>query len=187
MFLVLRRNTAFWTRAPLPVPGWRTTFEHDPAVFQYYAGEGLQLQPLASWGRANGLAAACLRSLRAERPDRPCRRRRLAQTLDRLVALGARRGGFLAWEHYFAYGGGAAPWISGMAQATAIQALARGARALGDPHYARAATRALGAFEQPPPTGVAVRAPGGRHYLMYSFSPGLRILNGDLQLSLIHI
>ena len=24
-------------------------------------------------------------------------------------------------------------------------------------------------------------APGGSHYLMYSFSPGLRILNGDLQ------
>ena len=29
--------------------------------------------------------------------------------------------------------------------------------------------------------GVSVPAPGGRHYLMYSFSPGLRILNGDLQ------
>jgi len=68
-----------------------------------------------------------------------------------------------------------------MVQGTAIQALARGHRALGDDRHARAARRALGAFEAPPPAGIAVRAPGGRHYLMYSFSPTLRILNGDLQ------
>ena len=43
------------------------------------------------------------------------------------------------------------------------------------------AVRALGAFRAPPPVGVRVAAPGGSHYLMYSFSPGLRILNGDLQ------
>jgi hypothetical protein len=43
------------------------------------------------------------------------------------------------------------------------------------------ARRALGAFEQPPPAGVSVPAPGGRHYLLYSFAPGYRVLNGDLQ------
>ena len=181
VFLVLRRNTTFWRTAPLPAPGLRTTFARDPAVFQYYAGQGLALQPLASWGKANGLAAACLRSLRAARPDVPCRRRQLTRTLDRLIGLGARRGGYLAWEHYFAYGGGRAPWVSGIVQGTAIQALARGHRALGGTRYARAARRALGAFEAPPPAGVSVRARGGRHYLMYSFSPTLRILNGDLQ------
>lgn len=181
VFLVLRRNAGFWNRAPLPVPGQRTIFGSDPVVFQYYAGQGMQLQPLASWGRVNGLAAACLRSLRAARPLGPCRRRRLAGMLDRLTALGVRRGGYLAWEHYFAYGGGQAPWVSGMVQGTAIQALARGRRALGFRRHARAAKRALGAFELPPPTGVAVRTRGGRHYLMYSFAPSLRILNGDLQ------
>ena len=38
-----------------------------------------------------------------------------------------------------------------------------------------------GAFETPPPAGVAVAAPGGRRYVMYSFAPALQILNGELQ------
>ena len=32
---------------------------------------------------------------------------------------------FIAWEDAFAFGGGSPPWMSGMAQATGIQALAR--------------------------------------------------------------
>jgi hypothetical protein len=181
-FLILRRNTAFWLRDALPAAGFRTQFGRDPAVFQYYPGRGLQLQALASWGRANGLAGACLRASSGMRRRAACPgATELRRTLDALLRLGTRRGGFLAWESYFAWGGGAPGWISGMTQSTAIQALARGATALGDPHYAAAARRALGAFEQPPPVGVSVPAPGGEHYLMYSFAPGLRILNGDLQ------
>jgi hypothetical protein len=65
-----------------------------------------------------------------------------------------------------------------MTQGTAIQALARGARALHEHRWLLTARRALGAFEQPPPVGVA--APGGS-YVMYSFAPDLRILNGFLQ------
>jgi hypothetical protein len=68
-----------------------------------------------------------------------------------------------------------------MAQATAAQALARGARALGEPRYRETALSALGAFDAPPPVGVSVRSGAGREYLMYSFSPGLHILNGFLQ------
>jgi hypothetical protein len=68
-----------------------------------------------------------------------------------------------------------------MAQATAIQALARGAVALQEARYARAARQALGAFQTAPPAGVAVPAPVGRHYVMYSFAPTMRILNGELQ------
>jgi D-glucuronyl C5-epimerase C-terminus len=182
MFLILRRNTSFWTQAPLPAPGFRAQFGTDPAVFQYYPGRGLQLQALASWGRANGEAKACLRDSAGARRRLPCAAApALRRTLDGLLALGSRRSGFLTWEYYFGWAGGTPPWISGMAQATAIQALARGAVALQAPRYARAAQRALGAFEQPPPAGVSVPAPGGRHYLMYSFAPSLRILNGDLQ------
>jgi hypothetical protein len=180
-FLVLRTNTRFWSRAPLPAAGWRTSPDADPAVFQYYPGHGLQLQPLASWGRANAIAGACLAALRSRTGRDRCRSAALARSLDRLSALGARRGGYLAWEYYFAYGSGSPPWVSGMTQATAIQALARGYRALGNARWRRAAVRALGAFELAPPLGVSVRAPGGRHYLLYSFSPSHRVFNGGLQ------
>ena len=71
--------------------------------------------------------------------------------------------------------------MSGMAQATAVQALSRAAVALDAPRYARLARRALGAFETPPPAGVAVPTAGGRRYVMYSFAPSLQILNGELQ------
>ncbi len=180
-FLVLRTNTRFWARSPMPAAGWRTSPDSDPAVFQYYPGHGLQLQPLASWGRANAVAGACLAALRSRTTKDRCRSAQLARSLDRLTALGARRSGYLAWEYYFAYGSGSPPWVSGMTQATAIQALARGYRALGKTRWRRAALRALGAFEQAPPSGVSVAGAGGRHYVLYSFAPSHRVFNGGLQ------
>lgn len=180
-FLVLRTNARFWAREPIPAAGWRTSPDTDPAIFQYYPGHGLQLQPLASWGRANAVAGACLAAQRSRTKRDRCRSAQLARSLDRLSALGARRSGYLAWEYYFAYGSGAPPWVSGMTQATAVQALARGYRALGKARWRRAALSALGAFEQPPPSGVSVRAPGGRHYALYSFAPSHLVFNGGLQ------
>jgi hypothetical protein len=180
-FLVLRNNTSFWARAPLPASGFRTTFGRDPAIFQYYPGHGMQLQPLASWGRANALAGACLKAIQTRSRKHPCRKAALTASLDRLAGLAATRSGYLAWEYYFAYGSGTPPWVSGMTQATAAQALARGYKALGFKRWKRTAVSALGAFQQPPPYGVSVPAPGGAHYLLYSFAPGYRVLNGDLQ------
>jgi D-glucuronyl C5-epimerase-like protein len=173
VFLNLRRNTRTWTLAPFPRAGERRGFGSDPAVFQYVPGRGMQLHPLASWGQLNARMRVCLRS---RCPERELRRR-----LDALARLAARRGRFVAWEYYYDYAQGTPPWMSGMAQATAVQALARAARAFGAPRYARIAQRALGAFETPPPTGVAVPSDGGRRFVMYSFAPTLRILNGELQ------
>src|SRR5215207_2787263 len=68
-----------------------------------------------------------------------------------------------------------------MAQATAVQALSRGARVLDRERYRRVVRRALGAFTTPPPAGVAVPSSGGARYVMYSFAPSLQILNGELQ------
>ena len=178
VFLVLRRNTQFWTHAAMPAAAHRTTFGRDPAVFQYYPGHGIQLQPLASWGKANWLAGECMRARAKARRRSACPVAELRRTIDGLLALAARRGaGFPAWEHYFSWGGGSPPWISGMTQATAVSALARAARALDEPRWRRAAHRALEAFETPPPVGVD----GGDHFLMYSFAPSLRIFNGELQ------
>ena len=174
VFLNLRRNTRTWTQSAFPRAAERRTFGSDPAVFQYVPGEGMQLHPLASWGQVNARLRACLSGGR-------CAQRDLRARLDRLARLGARRGGFRAWEYYYDYAQGTPPWMSGMAQATAVQALARAARAFRAPRYARVARQALGAFETPPPAGVAVPAAGGRRFVMYSFAPSLQILNGELQ------
>jgi hypothetical protein len=135
VFRTLRRNDEFWRRAALPAPGERTTFGDDPAVFQYYPGRGMQLQQLAGWGRVNARLGVCLAGRSRHQRDvlaaigndgsGACARRRLTRALDRLIELGARRDSFIAWEYYFSFGGGTPPWISGMAQGTAIQALAR--------------------------------------------------------------
>ncbi|MFP5364152.1 MAG: D-glucuronyl C5-epimerase family protein [Thermoleophilia bacterium] len=177
VFLTVRRNREFWTSRALPRPGARLTFPRDPVVFEYYSGRGLAIQPLASFGKANALAGACVRSAARHR----CRPAALRRLLGRMVDLGTERGGFLAWEYFFRFGRGAPPWISAMTQATGAQALARGRRALGEVRFARAARRALGAFDRPPPVGVAVRTARGARYAMYSFAPRLRIYNGELQ------
>src|SRR4051794_17949878 len=95
VFLVLRRNREYWTRtATLPVAHDRTTFGRDPAVFQYYPGQGMQLQQLAAWGRVNARLGLCLRGGR-------CPRALLRRQVNRLAGLAAKRDRFLAWEYYF--------------------------------------------------------------------------------------
>lgn len=177
VFLTLRRNRDFWTRRALPGAGRRFTFGRDPVVFQYYPGSGMALQPLASFGRASAMATLCLQHDTRYR----CRPRALNRLLGRMLALAADRGGFRAWEYYFRFDGGAPPWISAMTQATAAQALSRAGRALREQRYEDAALGALGAFETSPPVGVGLRTGSGRRYVMYSFDPGTRILNGELQ------
>jgi hypothetical protein len=179
LFLTLERNTEFWRSRPFPAQGARLSLGTSPVIFQYYRGEGLQLQPLANFARANALYNACVGQ--DTRPGVPCRRGALRDLLDAMVALGVQRGGFTAWEYYFEFGGGRPPWVSGLAQGTAIQALARASALLQEPSYLEVARGALGAFEQGPPVGVRVPADGGNHYLIYSFSPRLRVLNGFLQ------
>jgi D-glucuronyl C5-epimerase-like protein len=194
LFLQLQRNTEHWLRNGPPVrrgpqpkvkpctggngsPDTRRMFGDDPVVFQWYPGQGLQIQQLATAGTVNALAKACLQP---EDTKAECDPDQFRRGVDRLVFLAANRG-FLAWEYYFAFGGGSPPWISGLAQATAMQALSRGSTYFKDAKYLDTARRALGAFRTSPPRGVRVRAGRGSHYLIYSFDPGLRVLNGFLQ------
>jgi len=55
--------------------------------------------------------------------------------------------------------------------------LVRGAALLGEPRFLDAARAAVGAFAAAPPTGVRARSGAGDHFLLYSFAPGLRVLN----------
>ena len=177
VFLQLERNRQYWPRKPYPAPGDQVSFRGSEILFQYFAGEGLQLHPLSTFKKANHLHGFC------ERKEPTCDEAALRRILDEMTALAVNRGrGFIAWEYLFYFGGGVPPWMSGMAQATGIQALGRASQLLNEPKYAETARRALGAFTTAPPTGVRTTGPaGGVHYLQYSFAPRLYIFNAFLQ------
>lgn len=167
LMLTVQRNREAWCCAPLPPNGQRRTFGRSPLVWQHYLGQGWQIQWLATFGKANALWS--FKKKDAE----------LQALLDEAIALAAPRAGGIAWEYLFTFGGGSPPWASGMAQATGIQALSRAAVRLGRPEYFTAARQALGIFRRKPPTGVRVTVgPGRSHYLLYSFAPRQRVLNG---------
>ena len=168
LFLTLDRNREWWSASPSIANGQRITFTGSELVFQYYRGQGIQIQPLANFGKANSYWARKRES-------------RLRNLLDELIPLASDRGGTLAWEYYFAFGGGVPPWTSGMSQGTAVQALGRAADLLGEPAYRDLALRALGSFELAPPVGVRMPTPAGAHYLLYTFDTDLLVLNGFLQ------
>jgi hypothetical protein len=177
LMLILQRNTQYWPRQPFPSDRDHVMFRDSRLIFEYYAGEGLQLQPLVNFKQANLMHGACVKHT-----GEPCDRAGLRQLLRELIRTSTRRGGFRTWEYYFEFGGGRPPWISGMAQATAIQAFGRASQLLGAPSYLAHARAALGAFRKPPPVGVRTTGPfGGTHYLQYSFAPGLFIINAFLQ------
>jgi len=174
-FLQLSRNTQFWRRHG--VPGADVKFRGSELLYRYFTGHGLQIHPLANFVKANKLHGACTKGTGS------CSRRRLRRLLDELSKLAVRRHRrFVAWEYQFHFGGGSPPWMSGMAQGTAIQALARGSQLLHRPRYLATARKALRGFSTRPPAGVKARGPlGGRHYLQYSFDRRLFIFNAFTQ------
>jgi hypothetical protein len=169
LWLTLDRNLQFWSTGASLRSGQRLEFEGSELVWQYYPGQGLQLQILGNFGKLNGLWGAK-------------RNARLATMLDELLPLAAERAGGLAWEYYFRFDSGRPPWVSGIAQGTAVQALARAAQRLHrQADVLPIAKRALAIFRKRTPTGVRVPAAHGDNYVMYSFAPRLRILNGFIQ------
>lgn len=168
LFATLARNHQWWTTGSLLGYGQRVEFSDSELVWEYYPGQGIQLQVLGTFGKANGLWMAGDGT-------------KLRALLDEMIPLAASRGGALAWEYYFAFGGGTPPWTSGMAQATGIQALARAGQLLGDPLYLKTAGRALKLFSLPAPVGVRVPAPAGARYLLYSFDRGQLVVNAEIQ------
>jgi len=168
LFETVARNRQWWSDGPLLNNGARVSFAGSRLVWQFYAGEGLQIQWLGTFGKANGLwQGGYDTSLRA--------------LLDEALALAAQRAGGIAWEYLFRFDGGRPPWVSALAQGTGLQAFSRAAVRFGEPRYFEAARAGLGIFRAAPPSGVRVATPAGAHYLIYSFAPGLRVLNGFTQ------
>jgi hypothetical protein len=168
LFATLARNRQWWTTGSLLGYGQRVEFSDSELVWEYYPGEGIELQVLGTFGKANGLWMA--------KSDA-----KLRALLDEMVPMAAQRGPALAWEYYFDFDSGAPPWTSGMAQATGIQALSRAAKRLGEAVYLETARRALKLFSLPPPVGVRVATPIGARYLLYSFAPGEIVVNATVQ------
>src|SRR3954452_12257138 len=168
VFATLEANTSWWSAGFVPSPGARVSVDGSPVIWQYYPGQGIELQMLANFGKANALWAgkkkAALRAL-----------------LDQLIPLAADRGGWPAFEYYFKFGGGKPPWTSSISQGTAVQALARAGQLLDDGGLTGWAQLLLGAFEQPPPAGVRQDTPSGPFSLIYSFAPNMLVINAHLQ------
>ncbi len=169
VFLTLQRNRAWWATSPLPFAGQRVTFAPSQIVWQFYPGQGWQIQWLGTFGKANALWM-----VRTRDGD-------LRRLLDEALGLATKRAGGIAFEYLFHFDGGRPPWVSGLAQGTGLSALARGAVRLKDTKYFDAARSALGIFKVTPPTGVLDKTVAGSHYLQYSYASKLHIVNGFTQ------
>lgn len=170
-FLTLRRNREWWTTSSLLSYGQRVTFPGSSMIWQSYPGQGIQVQWLATFGKANALMSGGRKAFDPQ----------LRQLLEETTALAAPRAGGIAWESWFTFNGGRPPWVSALTQGTALQAYSRAAVHLHRPSLFDVARSALGIFRAAPPKGVRVGTDAGAHQLIYSFAPKLLVLNGFAQ------
>jgi D-glucuronyl C5-epimerase C-terminus len=168
VFTTLDANRTWWSAGTIPSSGARVSVGGSPVIWQYYPGQGIELQMLANFGKVNALWSGRKKTA-------------LRALVDQLIPLAADRGGWPAFEYYFKFGGGKPPWTSSISQGTAVQSLARTGQMLADPGYTGWAQQLLGAFEQPPPAGVRQDTPSGPFYLLYSFNPTMLVINAHLQ------
>jgi hypothetical protein len=170
LFLTLGYNRQWWASGTVPSPGSYVEFSDSELVWEYYAGQGIELQVLGTFGKADGLYTAGA----ADYPQ-------MESLLAQMIPLAVNRGGGPVWEYYFQFGGGKPPWTSAMSQGTGIEALTRAYLATHDPSYLQLAHQALALFTAPPPVGVRVSTPLGARYVQYTFTPGTSIINAFLQ------
>ncbi len=169
VMLTLESNVQWWSHEPLPAADQHVSVPGSHLVWEYYPGQGIEIQWLATFGEANGYY------------DDGHENAQLREVLEEAIPLATQRAGGIAWEYFFHFDGGAPPWTSGLSQGTALQALSRGYVRLKEPAFLTAAKQALGIFQTPPPAGVRVAQPAGTLYAEYTYAPTDRILNGFIQ------
>ena len=175
IFLTVNRNVQWWTTGVIPASGQDVEFSGSQIVWEYYPGQGIELQVLGTFGKADGLYTGGDYS-------------QMLSLVNEMVPLAASRNGALTWEYLFQFENGVPPWTSAMSQGTAIEALTRASKAStaqgnasAAANYLSVAHQALAILEQPPPEGVAVQASHGTRFLLYSFNPNELVINGFLQ------
>jgi hypothetical protein len=169
IFLTLENNRKWWTTEPLLASGTRVSFPGSKIVWEYYGGQGIEIQWLGTFGEGNGYFLSGRENAN------------LHQLLAEVLPLATKRAGGIAWEYMFQFDGGKPPWTSGLSQGTALQVLARSWSRFKEPALLTAAQQALGIFETAPSNGVQVKTPAGSEYAEYTYAPGDRILNGFIQ------
>jgi hypothetical protein len=170
LFRQLDANRVWFAASGPPKPVARVSVPGDPLVYAYYPGHGLQFQPLFNWSKVNGYWFA---------KDYAG----MQEMIDGLAKLAVPQPhGWVSWEYAFDYPGSRAPWLSGMAQGVAVQALARAWQATHDPADLALARRALPGLGLPLAAGGLLgRSRAGRWWPLYASNPTLRVLNGDMQ------
>ena len=168
LFLTLERNRTWWTTGSLLASRVRITFPGSKLIWEYYSGQGIEIQWLDTFGEGNGFYSGGQNN-------------NLKQLVAELIPLATKRAGGIAWEYMFQFDGGLPPWTSGLSQGTALQVLSRDFSRFKEPAVLTAAQEALGIFKTPPPNGVRVTSSLGAHYLEYTYAPTDRILNGEIQ------
>src|SRR5205085_11874674 len=78
LFLTLDSNRRWWTSGPIPSARQLIEFQGSQLAWEYYPGQGIELQVLATFGRADGMYTAG-RSHYAQ----------LRQLLDEMIPLAA--------------------------------------------------------------------------------------------------
>jgi D-glucuronyl C5-epimerase C-terminus len=169
IFLTLEKNRQWWTTQPLVSSRVRVSFPPSKLVWEYYAGQGIQIQWLGTFGEANGYYLSGHENTN------------LRQLLSEVLPLASSRAGGIAWEYMFHFDGGSPPWTSGLSQGTALQVMARAWSRFKEPVYLTAAQQALGIFQTAPSKGVRVKTAAGAEYAEYTYAPSDRILNGFIQ------
>jgi hypothetical protein len=168
LFLTLERNRTWWTTGPSLASRVRVSFPGSKLVWEYYVGQGIEIQWLGTFGEGNGFYSGGQNA-------------NLKQLVSELLPLATKRAGGIAWEYMFQFDGGLPPWTSGLSQGTALQVLSRDWLRFKEPAVLTAAQEALGIFKTAPPNGVRVPSSIGAHYLEYTYAPSDRILNGEIQ------
>ncbi len=169
LMLTLENNVQWWSHEPLPAADQHVSFPGSHLVWEYYPGQGIEIQWLATFGEANGYY------------DNGHEDTQLREVLEEAIPLATQRAAGIAWEYLFHFDGGSPPWTSGLSQGTALQALSRAYSRLHEAAFLTAAKQALGIFQTPPSAGVRVAGPAGALYAEYTYAPTDRILNGFIQ------
>jgi hypothetical protein len=162
VFTEIAANTSYLA-AHAGYPALYARVQIGDFVYERYAGQGLRLQPLASFWLIRDIA-------------RHGDTATAAGMLDAALAVSQtwRNSRFL--EYLFPFGGGVAPWHSPMADALAMDASARLWRQTRDDSFRVAAL----AFAADAVSHVVISRDGA-WFPIYPFAPDDQILNGDMQ------